>query len=187
MELRKLLVQLERVHSEGGFAAPRPITRVAACAIVANPLAGRSEEDLEALMEMGAVLGGLLADEALSHLAAPVTSYGKAALVGANGEMEHGAAVIHPRMGRPVRERIGGGRALIPSNVKIGGPGCMIDVPLGHRHDAWLFDYIDTLGLCVADAPRPDEIMVILALSDDGRPRPRVGKGGAPAPAGAAS
>jgi hypothetical protein len=184
MELRKLLVQLEQVHSEGGMSAARPITRVTACAIVANPFAGCSVEDLEPLMAMGATLGGLLADEALKHFSAPVTSYGKAALVGFNGEMEHGAAVIHPRMGRPVRERIGGGRALIPSNVKIGGPGSMIDVPLGHRHDAWLFDYIDTVSLCVADAPRPDELAIILALSDDGRVRPRVGKGGAPAPPG---
>jgi hypothetical protein len=187
MELRKLLVQLEQVHSEGGFSGPRPVTRVAACAIVANPLAGRSEENLETLMDMGAALGALLATEALKHLSSPVTSYGKAAIVGASGEMEHGAAVIHPRMGRPVRERIGGGKALIPSNVKIGGPGSMIDVPLGHRHDAWLFDYIDTLGVCIADAPRPDEMVVILALSDDGRVHPRVGKGGAPAPPAGAS
>lgn len=178
MELRKLLVQLEQVHSEGGFASTRPITRVAACAILVNPFSGKSVEDLELLMEIGATLGGTLADEALKHLSLPVTSYGKAALIGVNGEIEHGAAVIHPRMGRPIRERIGGGKALIPSNVKIGGPGSMVDVPLGHRHDPWLFDYIDTFCLCVADAPRPDEFAIFLALSDGGRVSPRVGKGG---------
>jgi hypothetical protein len=187
MELRKLVIQLEKVQSEGGFSAARPIVRVVACAIVANPLAGRSVDDLEPLMEMGATLGALLSDEALKQLTLPATSYGKAALVGVNGDIEHGAAVIHPRMGRPIRERIGGGKALIPSNVKIGGPGSMIDVPLGHCNDAWLFDYIDTVGLCVADGPRPDELAIILALSDGGRVHPRVGRGGAPTPPGGAS
>lgn len=185
MDLRKIVVLTERVNSEGGLAAERPITRVAACAIFANPLSGQPVEELDVLIEMGAALGRDLVAEALKHLPHVVTSYGKAAVVGVNGDLEHGAAVIHPKMGRPMRDAIGGGKALIPSNVKIGGPGSVIDVPLGHRHDGWLFDYIDTISVFFADAPRPDELAIIVALSDGGRVRPRVGKGGSPVPPGA--
>ena len=92
------------------------------------------------------------------------------------------AAILHPRMGKPIRDAIGGGQAIIPSNVKIGGVGCSIDVPLGHKDDLWSFDQIDTISVTIPNAPRPDEIVVILALADGGRPRPRVSKAGAIAP-----
>ncbi len=180
MDIRKIVVAIERVNSEGGLPAERPVTQVAASAIVVNPYSGQSVESLDLLMDMGGLLGRDLVAEALKHLPNDVVSYGKAAIIGANGDLEHGAAVIHPKMGKPIREAIGGGRALIPSNVKIGGPGCVIDVPLGHRHDSWLFDYIDTMSVFVADAPRCDEMVITVALSDGGRVRPRVGKGGAP-------
>jgi hypothetical protein len=183
LQVRKFFVLAERVNSEGGLPALDPVTRVAACAVLANPLAGRAVEDLEPLMALGATLGHVLVREALARMPGAPQAYGKAALIGVNGDLEHGAALIHPRMGKPIRDAIGGGRALIPSNVKIGGPGTIIDVPLGHRHDAWLFDYIDTLSVFFADGPRPDEIAAIVALSNGGRPRPRVGQGGAPAPA----
>jgi hypothetical protein len=109
-------------------------------------------------------------------------SYGKAAIVGTSGDIEHAAAILHPRMGKPMRDAIGGGQAIIPSNVKIGAVGCSIDVPLGHKDDVWAFDQIDTLGVTVANAPRPDEIVVIVALADGGRPRPRIAKSGAVTP-----
>ena len=98
------------------------------------------------------------------------------------GDIEHAAAILHPRMGKPMREAIGGGQAIIPSNVKIGGVGSVIDIPLGHKNDVWAFDQIDTLSVMVPNAPRPDEIVVIVALADGGRPRPRVAKSGAVPP-----
>jgi hypothetical protein len=105
------------------------------------------------------------------------TSYGKAAIVGLNGDLEHGAALLHPKLGRPMRAAVGGGEAIISSNVKVAAAGATIDVPLAHKDNIWAFDYLDTLTVMVADAPRPDEIVVVMAVSDGGRPNPRVGKG----------
>jgi Amino acid synthesis len=104
-------------------------------------------------------------------------SYGKAAIVGSRGEIEHGAAVIHPKLGQPIREALGGGEAIICSNVKIGGPGTSIDIPLAHKDNIWSFDYLDTVTVSIPDAPGPEEIVVAIAISDGGRPHPRVGKG----------
>lgn len=109
-----------------------------------------------------------------------VKAYGKAAAIGVSGEFEHGAALIYPSMGAPMRKAIGGGQALIPSNIKIGGPGTVIDLPLGHRDDAWLFDFIDTISIYLPDGPHPNEIAAIVAFSDGARPIPRVRKGGNP-------
>ena len=106
-------------------------------------------------------------------------SYGKAAIVGLDGDIEHAAAILHPRMGKPMREAIGGGKAIIPSNVKVAAAGAAIDVPLSDRDDVWVFDHIDTITVAVPDAPRPGEIVVIVALADGGRPRPRIDKDGA--------
>jgi hypothetical protein len=182
MDIRRLLVVKDVVYAEGGLAAMAPVTRAAACAVIANPLAGRAQEYLDELIPFGEDLGKMLVQEALKALPLPALSYGKAAIVGTSGDIEHAAAILHPRMGKPMREAIGGGQAIIPSNVKIGAVGCSIDVPLGHKDDVWAFDQIDTLGITVANAPRPDEIVVIVALADGGRPRPRIAKSGAVAP-----
>lgn len=182
MDLRRVVLIREVIHAEGGLPAIVPVTRVAACAIVANPLAGRALDDLSDLIGFGAELGQLLVQEALVLLRRPVVSYGKAAIIGVAGDIEHGAAILHPRLGKPMRDAIGGGQALIPSNVKIGAAGASIDVPLGHKDDAWSFDEIDTIGVTVSGAPRPEEILVIVALADGGRPRPRVAKTGAVPP-----
>ena len=99
-----------------------------------------------------------------------------ASIVGTAGDIEHAAALLHPRMGKPIRAAIGGGAAIIPSNVKIGAVGEVLDVPLGHKDDVWSFDHFDTISVMVPNAPRPDEIVVIVALADGGRPRPRVKK-----------
>jgi hypothetical protein len=182
MDIRRLLMLKDVVYAEGGLSSVAPVTRVAACAVIANPLAGRALDDLQELIPYGAELGELLVQEALKLLALPAISYGKAAIVGTSGDIEHAAAILHPRMGKPMRDAIGGGQAIIPSNVKIGAVGCGIDVPLGHKDDVWSFDQIDTLGVTVANAPRPDEMVVIVALADGGRPRPRVSKAGAVPP-----
>lgn len=167
----------DTVFSDGETRADAVVTRVAACAAVANPLA-RGVADLGELVDLGARLGEELARQAASFLPKPAVAYGKAAIVGVAGAIEHGAAILHPRMGKPIREAVGGGKALIPSNVKIGGPGTVIDVPLGHKDEAWSFDEIDTMTLMLPTSPRPDEVVVILVLADGGRPAPRVGPGG---------
>jgi Amino acid synthesis len=179
MQIRRSLLLRDTVHSEGGLPALRPVTRVAACAVIANPHAGNAMDDLSALVLLGAELGEMLVREALQGLPNPPTSYGKAAIVGLDGDIEHAAAIIHPRMGKPIRAAIGGGKAIIPSNVKVASAGSAIDVPLSDRDDVWQFDRIDTITVAVPDAPRPAEIVVIVALSDGGRPRPRVDKDGA--------
>lgn len=185
MDIRRLLLVKDVVYAEGGLPSVVPVTRVAACAVIANPLAGRAVDDLGELIPLGAELGELLTSEALSMLEKQVMSYGKAAIVGVSGDIEHAAAILHPRMGKPIRDAIGGGQAIIPSNVKIGSVGAGIDVPLGHKDDVWSFDQIDTITLMVPNAPRPDEIVVVVALADGGRPRPRVSKAGAVPPAAA--
>jgi hypothetical protein len=177
MDIRRLMLFKDVVYAEGGMASLSPVTRVATCAVIGNPLAGRAVEDLSELIPFGAELGELLVREALKSLTRPAISYGKAAVVGTSGDIEHAAAILHPRMGKPMRDAIGGGLAIIPSNVKIGAVGSSIDVPLGHKDDVWSFDQIDTISVTIPNAPRPDEIAVIVALADGGRPRPRVTKG----------
>ena len=179
MEIRRQLVIREVIASEGGLPAIRPVTRVAACVVIGNPLAGKPQDDLSELVAYGEELGASLARECVQALPNPAVSYAKAAIVGAEGDIEHAAAILHPRMGRPMREAIGGGKAIIPSNVKIAAPGTPIDVPLGHKDDVWQFDQIDTMTIMVPGAPRGDEIVVIVVLADGGRPRPRVDKNGA--------
>jgi hypothetical protein len=176
MDIRRLTLVKDVVYAEGGLPANAPVTRVAACAVIANPLAGRAQDDVDELVAFGAEIGELLVREALTMLPRPAISYGKAAIVGTSGDIEHAAAILHPRMGKPIRAAIGGGQAIIPSNVKIGAVGCSIDVPLGDKDDVWAFDQFDTLSVMIANAPRPDEIVVIVALADGGRPRPRVRK-----------
>jgi len=178
MDIRRVLVVRDTIHSEGGLPAHRPVTRVAACAVIRNPLAGTAQFDLSVLVEFGQELGGLLVREALAGLPGSPVCYGKAAIIGLDGELEHGAAIIHPFMGRPIREAIGGGKAIIPSNVKVAAAGTAIDVPLADRDDSWQFDNIDTITVAVPDAPGASECVVVVVLSDGGRARPRVDKTG---------
>jgi Amino acid synthesis len=177
MNLRKLVHSKETIFADAGKPVTPAITRVAAIAVLLNPFAGNFVEDLSPLFAVGAELGAAVMDDLVKLLPNPVVSYGKAAIVGVGGELEHGAAVIHPRLGQPIRKAVGGGAAIISSNVKIGGPGTAIDVPLAHKDNIWAFDYLDTMTVMLADAPHPDEIVAIIAIADGGRPHPRVGKG----------
>jgi hypothetical protein len=174
-QIRKIVTLRETINSEMNRTLERPINRIAGAAIVRNPLAGRYADDLSELFPIGRAIGAALAETLRDQLPGPVVSYGKAALVGVDGEMEHGGACIHPMLGRPMREAIGGGKALIASNVKVAALGATIDVPLGHKDEAWSFDHFDTMSLTISDAPRPDEIVVIVAYADGGRPFPRCG------------
>ena len=177
VSVRKRVFHQETVLSEMGREAERPITRVAGVAVFTNPCAGRWEADLSPLFDIGAEIGELLTERVVSLVEGSVVSYGKAAVVGVNGDFEHGGALLHPKLGRPMRAAIGGGEALIPSNVKVAPAGSAIDVPLGHKDDPWSFDHFDTMGVAISDAPRPDEICLVVAMADGGRVNPRCGAG----------
>jgi len=177
MLIRKLVLTKEIINSdEMGKPCP-PIIRAAAMAIVNNPFAGADQDDLSKLFDISAEVGLQLAGDLVNILPTPPVCYGKAALIGSSGAMEHGAAVLHPKLGKPVREAVGGGKALMPSNHKVGTVGSSIDLPLGHKDEPWSFDHIDTMTLWLPDAPRADEIVLCIGVSTGTRANPRVGKG----------
>lgn len=177
-KIRKIVTVLEEIHIEMGRPVNPPARRAAAIAVIENPYARHYAEDLSLLMEIGEELGDLLSRRAVEALGIPgseVESYGKAALVGENGELEHAAALLHPKMGAPVRKTLGKGAALIPSSKKRGGMGSELDIPLGHKDAAFVRSHFDGMQVQVNDAPRAGEIMVAIAVTDSGRPLARVG------------
>ena len=177
-EIRKIVTVVEETHREMGKTIDPPTRKAAALAVIRNPCAGHFEANLELLMAIGEELGGLLGRRAVAALGvepAAIESYGKAAIVGEAGELEHAAAILHPRLGKPLREAVEKGAALIPSAKKMGGIGAPIDVPLGHKDAAYVRSHFDAIEVRVADAPRADEIVVAVAVTDSGRPLPRVG------------
>jgi hypothetical protein len=175
MRIRKLVTMVEEILEDGGKPAARPVKKVAAVAVIENPFAGRFVEDLQALVKTGEELGDLLGRRAVEALGAPVHSYGKAAIVGVDGEYEHAAAILHPTLGTPFRTAVGGGKAIIPSAKKLGGPGASIDVPLHFKDAAFVRTHFDAMEVRLMDAPRANEILVALVVTDGGRPHPRVG------------
>ena len=177
-EIRKIAVFVEEVRSEMGQDVSLPTRKAAAVAVIRNPYAGRYQSDLTELMDIGAELGGLLGRrcvEALGILPSEAESYGKAALVGENGELEHAAAILHPSLGKPLREAVEKGAALVPSSKAMGAPGTLLDIPLGHKDAAYVRSHFDGMRVMLNDAPRAHEIMVAVAVTDSGRPLPRVG------------
>ena len=177
-KIRKIVVVVEETRTEMGRAIDPPTRRAAAIAVIENPYASTYVEDLSELMAIGEDLGRILAAKAVAALGIPgeaAESYGKAALVGENGELEHAAAILHPKMGAPVRKALGRGAALIPSSKKRGGPGAPLDIPLGHKDAAFVRSHFDGMEVRINDAPRANEIMVAIAVTDSGRPLPRVG------------
>lgn len=176
--IRKIGVWIEETHAEGGRAINPPTRKAVAAAVIENPYAGQYVEDLSDLMEIGAELGGLLGEKAVAALGiAPheVQSYGKAAMVGENGELEHAAALLHPKMGAPLRLAVDKGAALVPSSKKRGGMGQDLDIPLGHKDAAYVRSHFDGVEIRFNDAPRANEILVAIAVTDSGRPLARVG------------
>ena len=176
--IRRLMTVVEETRSEMGRKIDPPTRKAAAVAVIANPCAGRYVEDLEELMAIGEELGELLGRKAVAALGVKpeaIESYGKAAVVGEGGELEHAAAILHPRLGKPLRAAVEKGAALVPSSKKVGGPGVAIDVPLGHKDAAFVRSHFDAMEVRVPDAPRADEIVVAVALTDSGRPLPRIG------------
>jgi hypothetical protein len=177
-KIRKLAVNVEETHLEIGRKVD-PITRKAvAVAVIENPFANSYQKDLSLLMEIGAELGTLLGRkcvEVLGITPEQAESYGKSAMVGENGELEHAAALLHPKMGAPLRKEVEKGAALVPSSKKMGSPGQVLDVPLGHKDAAYVRSHFDGIEVRLNDAPRANEIMVAIAVTDSGRPLPRVG------------
>jgi len=176
--IRKLVVQMDETRMEMGRPVQPPTRRVVAIAVIENPFAGRYQEDLSELMDIGEELGGLLGErcvQALGISPQQAESYGKAAIVGEAGELEHAAAILHPKLGAPLRKAVEKGAALVPSAKKLGAVGCAIDVPLGHKDAAYVRSHFDAIEARVADAPRANEIVVAVAVTDSGRPLARVG------------
>jgi hypothetical protein len=177
-KIRKLLTVVDEVYREMDHAIEPPTRRAVALAVIENPFAGTYQEDLSDLMAIGEELGGLLTEKCVAALGiegGKAESFGKAAIVGEKGELEHAAAILHPKMGTPVRKVLVKGPALIPSAKKMGGPGTAIDVPLGHKDAAFVRSHFDAIEARVPDAPRAGEIVVAIAVTDSGRPLPRIG------------
>jgi hypothetical protein len=177
-DIRKLAVWVEETHQEMGQQISPPTRKAVAVAVIKNPFAGVFQQDLALLSDIGADLGGLLGQKCVAALGiAPeqAESYGKAAMVGENGELEHAAAILHPKLGAPLRQAVEKGAALVPSSKKMGGPGQDLDVPLGHKDAAYVRSHFDGVEVRMNDAPRANEILVAVAVTDSGRPLPRVG------------
>ena len=179
--VRKWVTLCEDVVAEGGtpVTGARTVRKAVGAAVIANPFAGVHGADLGPLEAIGAEISGRLAERALAALgvaADAVTAYGKGAIVGTAGEIEHAAALLHPRFGAPVRKVVVKGDDIIPSTKKVAGPGAQITIPITHKDDIWSFDEMDAIDVAVADAPRPDEILVCVALAVGGRPFARTRK-----------
>jgi hypothetical protein len=176
--IRKIVTFVEETLTEQGQTIVPPSRRAAAVGVIDNPFAGKYQDDLSLLIDMGEELGGILAERAVAALGVAgieVQSYGKAAAVGENGELEHAAAILHPKLGAPFRKVVGKGAALIPSSKKRGGLGVVLDVPLGHKDAAFVRSHFDGVEVRINDAPRANEIMVAVAVSASGRPLARIG------------
>ena len=177
-QIRKIIVQVDEVLQEGGQAVKPPTRRALAMAVIANPYAGQFSENLDQLIDIGEELGGLLGERCVKALGIQpedAHSYGKAAIVGEAGELEHAAAILHPKLGAPLRKAVSKGAALVPSAKKQGTLGTAIDVPLGHKDAAFVRSHFDAMEARVNDAPRANEIVVAVVVTDSGRPHPRIG------------
>lgn len=177
-KIRKIIVQTDEVRVEMGRDVQPPVRKALAMAVIENPCAGRYVENLDELVAIGEELGALLGARCVAALGiepGQAQSYGKAAIVGEAGELEHAAAILHPKLGAPLRVAVEKGAALVPSSKKMGGLGTAIDVPLGHKDAAYVRSHFDAMEARVADAPRANEIVVAAVVTDSGRPLPRVG------------
>lgn len=178
LKIRKIVTQMEEIYSEGFKSLDKPIKKCVVSAVIENPFAGSYKEDLTFLSDVGEILGKDLTEMCIAAMAvAPneIHSYGKGAIVGLDGELEHAAAILHPKLGKPMRDVIGGGKAIIPSAKKSGGAGTTLDVPLHYKDAAFVRTHYDAIEARVPDAPKNNEIVVCIALTTGGRPHPRIG------------
>jgi len=174
--IRKVVTIVEEIREEAGQAPRLPLRRAAAVAVISNPFAGGFEPDLSPLITFSHGLGLLLGEQVAKALnGQAVESYGKAGIVGSNGEQEHANAALTSEFGDAFRKAIGGGDAWITSNTKVGPIGASIDVPLAYKDEIWVRSHYDTMEVRVPDAPRADEIAVIAVVASGGRINARVG------------
>lgn len=177
LETRKIRLEAEEIHHQLGRRDDGgPLKRVAACAVVRNPLAGQGYvEDLEPIIDGSAAIGAELGRRCQEALGEPVDSYGKAGIAGMDGEQEHVHAALTSVFGNAFREAIGGAVAWISSTKKVGGPGTVVDVPLAFKDEVWVRSHYDTVTVAVPDAPMPDELVIVAAVANRGRINARVG------------
>lgn len=175
-EVRKIVTFLDEAYHEGGPVAKKPYKRGAIAAVVANPYAGRYVQDITPMMDALKPLGHELAERLIAALGGPqeIESYGKAVIVGVNGESEH-AALWHVPGGYGMRELLENSKAIVPSAIKVAAAGGAIDVPLHHRTAAYVRSHFDAVEMRVPDSPRPDEIVFIIAMGTGPRVHERVG------------
>ena len=178
LQFRKIVTVVEEIHADGLKSIEKPIKKCATLAVIKNPYAGKYVEDLSYLMDVGEYLGGFLAEKAVKAMGIAkeeAENYGKGAIIGLDGELEHGAAILHPKLGKPMREAVGTGKAIIPSAKKLGGPGTPLDVPLHYKDAAFVRTHYDAMEVRLHDAPKADEIVVAVVITSGGRPHPRIG------------
>ena len=177
IEVRKYVVQIEETLNDGGPRLSNAVRKAAICGVVRNPYAHAHVPDITPMMEALVPLAVDLTQRLLAALAIngrDVEAYGKGVIVGIAGELEH-AALWHQPSGAGIRQAMGGGKAIVPSTVKVAAAGARIDIPLHHAHAAYVRSHFDSIETGVPDGPRPDEIVFIVALAVGGRPHPRVG------------
>ena len=167
VDIRKILTAVEEIRHEGGPPPPRPLRRAWVGAVIHNPYAGRYEPDILPLMEALKPLGLDMARRLVTALGGDpkvVEGYGKGAIVGERGELEHGA-LWHAPGGYAMREVLGGAKAIVPSAKKVGGPGARLDVPITHINASYVRSHFDAIEVGLADAPRGDEMLLVLAMT----------------------
>jgi len=178
LQIRKIATGVEETHHDGGPVLARPVKKGFAAAILQNPYAGTFVEDLtpfmEALKPLGLELSRRLAELLAGGDVSRIDAYGKGAIVGEGGELEH-AALWHVPGGYAMREVLGGALAIVPSAKKLAGVGARIDIPIHHKDAAYVRSHFDALEVGVPDAPRADELLVVLVMASGGRPHARVG------------
>lgn len=176
MQIRKLFTIVEETLSEGDYQADTPLRKVAGVAVVKNPFAGKSGKDLKELTDGSVPVGEQIAKMAREALKPfDVQSYGKGAIIGLDGEQEHGVAMLTTVYGNVLRDAVGGGKAWISSLTKRAAPGTLIDIPLAHKDALFVRSHYDGMSFTLPDAPLADEIAVICVFANRGRLNDRSG------------
>lgn len=177
VEIRKIITVVEEIYHEGGPRADVPLRRAAAMAVIKNPFAGRYEPDIQGFMEDLKPLGLQMAKRLIDILGGDpsvVEGFGKGSIVGAAGELEHGA-LWHAPGGYAMRDLLGGAKAIVPSAKKVGGVGARLDVPITHIDASYVRSHFDSMEVGVSDAPRADELAFILVMTTGARVHNRAG------------
>jgi Amino acid synthesis len=177
IKLRKRIITVEEIFHEGGPVSPSPLRRAALLAVIHNPFAGKYIAEIGGFMDDLKPLGMEMAKSLLHALGGDpkiIEGYGKGAIVGQNGELEHGA-LWHVPGGYAMREILGGAKAIVPSTKKVGGPGTRLDVPVTHINASYVRSHFDSMEVGLADAPRANEIVLALVMTTGPRIHARVG------------